>query len=148
MHRNKQTINEILPSKTAHSLDDPLHRYHPNLLEHDGLEFSEYLHGSVSIKRLQKVRKSHDLWWSRYKESRDQRHTEREEAKESKQERIRENLEKNHKKLKDAEERLERVRENVKENMRKLDETESEKWIGIYTQWIEDGEDKIERIEE
>ena len=98
-------------------------------------------------ERLREVRESHDIWWSRYKETWDQRHTDHQEARETKRERIRTNLDKNREKLRNAEERLEKVRESVVENRSKLDETTSEKWIGIYTEWIEEGEAKIESIE-
>ena len=114
-------------------------------------EYKEKMLGEHKMEcheRLSEVRESHDLWWSRYKETWDQRQTVRQEARESKKERIQVNLDKNREKLRNAEERLEKVRENVEENRSKLDETTNEKWIGIYSEWIEEGETKIESIEE
>lgn len=105
-------------------------------------------HKQECHERLQEVRESHDLWWSRYKEAQGQRHTGRQEARESKKERIQTNLDKNRERLLDTEERLERIRANVEENRDKLAETSSEKWIDLYTEWIEDGEADVEKTEE
>ena len=91
-------------------------------------------------ERLLEVRESHDRWWAQFKETTSERQGDR-------REKIETNLEKNREKLRNAEERLEKVRESVEENRSKLDETTSEKWIGIYTEWIEEGEAKIESIE-
>jgi|CXWL01.1.fsa_nt_gi hypothetical protein len=98
-------------------------------------------------ERLREVRESHDLWWSRYKETWSERQTDRQEARESKKEKIRANLDKNREKLRSDEERLEKARERIEENRGKLEETTSEKWIGIYTEWIEKDEAKVESIE-
>ena len=115
------------------------------LSEYKGMMLGE--HKMECHERLREVGESHDLWWSRYKETWDQRCTGRQEARESKRERIQANLDKNREKLRTAEERLEKVREGVDENRGKLDETTSEKWIGIYSEWIEEGEAKVESIE-
>lgn len=115
------------------------------LSEYKGAMLGE--HKRECHERLREVRESHDLWWSRYKETWTQRQTDRQEARESKREKIRTNLDKNREKLRTAEERLEKVRESIEQNRNKLDETTSEKWIGIYTEWIEEGEAKIESIE-
>jgi hypothetical protein len=104
-------------------------------------------HKKECHERLQEVRESHDLWWSRYKETWTERQSDRQQAKESKKDKIRANLETNREKLRTAEERLEKVRDSVEEHRDKLGETTSDKWIGLYTEWIEEGEAKIESIE-
>ncbi|TVM03361.1 MAG: hypothetical protein CV087_05705 [Candidatus Brocadia sp. WS118] len=104
-------------------------------------------HKQQCHERLREVRESHDLWWSRYKETSAERQSDRQQARESKKDKIRANLESNREKLRTAEERLEKVRDSVRENRSKLEETTSDKWIGLYTEWIEEGKTKIESIE-
>ncbi len=97
-------------------------------------------HKQECHKRLCEVKETHDQWWMQFKGTISERHSDR-------RERIQANLEKNREKLEAAAERLEKIRENVENNRSKLKETTCEKWIDIFTQWIEDGETDVEKTE-
>ncbi len=122
------------------------------LKKHKHLMLGE--HKSEVFERMQYKRSQLDHFWEKRREAHSQRQQEYEQKHEAWRKRVRANLEKNRDQLSRAQDAAKRTRDRISENEDKLYETESEKWQGIFSEWIErdagklaDIEESIERIE-
>ncbi|WP_115547522.1 hypothetical protein [Sphingorhabdus pulchriflava] len=112
-------------------------------------------HKEECFGAIQDARESHDRFWEKYKDYKDQRRQEYEAKQaefESKRaqwiERTNANIRRNQEKLSNAEDALNRVRNRISELEDKLYETNSEKWQGIFSEWLEEARSKERDIEE
>lgn len=104
-------------------------------------------HKRECFERIVEIQKTHDEWWSRYREAREQAKEAWEERRRERRERIRTNIEKNRKNLAKAAHALERQREHASDHRSKIAETTSDKWSPIYEDWLAEAERKIDDIE-
>lgn len=121
-------------------------------------------HKSEIHERILEIRKSHDGFWSRYKDQSQQVFNQRkaenqriwqekQKAWEEKQEksrriknRIEQNLESNQDKLRRAENALDRVKRNRDDLRDKIRESNNDHWISKAEGWLRESENKIEDI--
>ncbi len=101
------------------------------------------------------ARESHDRFWEKYKShlaNRQQEYERRQSEFEQKRadwiERVRGNIARNRAKLTKAEAALDHTRDRIRDIEAKIYETESDKWRGIYSGWLDEARDKERDIEE
>jgi hypothetical protein len=113
------------------------------------------------FEAIKDARESHDRFWEKHRALRDERRqatqARREEFERKRADwidRVRSNLARNREKLAKARGALERNRDRIEEIEGKLYETNSPKWEGIFSEWLEEArakerdiEESIERIE-
>lgn len=104
---------------------------------------------------IKEARESHDNFWEKYKNLREARrdaserkHQEFERKRAEWIDRIHENIRKNQSKREKAENALEKTRDRIRDLESKLYETTSEKWQGLFSEWLEEARSKERGIEE
>lgn len=104
-------------------------------------------HKQECYARIQEIKESHDLFWQQHKEAWDARKHERERNHSEYIARVERNIEKNKERLRKASNALERQQERAQDIRSKIRETSSEKWEGIFSEWLSEAESKIDDIE-
>lgn len=107
------------------------------------------------FEAIKEARESHDQFWEKYKQLGEER---REASERKRQEferkraewtdRVQANIHKNQNKLEKAENALERVRDRIRVLEDKFYETTSEKWQGLFSEWLGEARSKEQDIEE
>ena len=92
---------------------------------------------------IQEIRESHQLFWDKHNEAWEERKRNNESKKQEFIDRINRNIVKNKHNLEKANDALERQESRLSDLQYKLSDTESDKWRGIFSEWISECEDKI-----
>ena len=107
------------------------------------------------FEAIKDARESHDSFWEKYKMLREERREasqrKREEFESKRAEwiqRTRANIDRNREKLSKAEYALDRTRDRISEIQDKIRETDSPKWEGIFSEWLDQAREKERDIEE
>ena len=107
------------------------------------------------FEKIKEVRESHDRCYEKLKEMKNARREasrrkseEFERKREAWRERTQANIAKNNDKLDRARGALERTRDRISEIEGKLYETDSDKWRGIFSEWLSEAQSKESDIEE
>lgn len=107
------------------------------------------------FQAIQDSRESHDRFWQKYGEYREERRAasqhRREEFERKRSEwidRVHANIASNREKVRKAQGALDRVRAHIEETETKLANTTSEKWTTIFSEWLEKDHEKESEIEE
>lgn len=112
-------------------------------------------HKEECFEAIKDSRESHDRFWEKYNEYRDERRAESQRKRENFErkrgewlDRLSRNIEGNKEKLSNAFSALSRTQDRIRETESKLEENQSEKWQGIYAEWLERDREKESSIEE
>lgn len=107
------------------------------------------------FEAIKDARESHDRFWEKHRSLREER---REATQRRRDEfdrkradwldRVRSNISKNREKLAKAQVALDRTRERIEEIQEKIYETDSDKWSGIFSEWLDQAREKERDIEE
>jgi hypothetical protein len=107
------------------------------------------------FEAIKDARESHDRFWEKYKAmSADRRAAGQQRREEFEQKRsdwlgrVRANIASNRDKLAGARGALERTRDRIEEIEGKISDTDSAKWEGIFSEWLDEARDKERNIEE
>lgn len=91
-------------------------------------------------ERIQEIKEEHERFWGQYRKAQETRRGDR-------LERCRANLEKNREKYRNTASALERFRSKASDLRDKISGSTSDKWIGIWSGWLSETENKIDDIE-
>ena len=112
-------------------------------------------HKSQCFEAIQEAREGQDMFWERRKQlsaerrqAHEHRRAENERKREAWEERTRANIQRNREKLSKAAGARDRTLDRIREIEDKLSETTSEKWQGIYSEWLSDAQAKLSDIDE
>ena len=107
------------------------------------------------FEAIKEARESHDHFWEKYKALREERreaserkHQEFERKRAEWIDRVHANIRKNQSKLEKAENALGHTRDRIRDLEEKIYETTSEKWQGIFSEWLDEARSKEQDIEE
>lgn len=134
------------------SMGQTLHDVGQKLSDNKNLMLGE--HKTEVFERMQDKRSQLDHFWEKRREAQGQRQREYQERHDAWRERVSANLQRNREKLAKAQAAASHTRDRISENEDKLRDTDSPKWEGIFSEWIEgdiaklaDIEDSIDRLE-
>ena len=107
------------------------------------------------FETIKAARQSHNEFWEKYKELSQERRKASKRKKDEYErkraewiERVRGNISKNRSKMEQAEDALQRNQAHIQDVQGKLSETTSEKWEGVFSEWLDEAHDKERDIEE
>jgi vacuolar-type H+-ATPase subunit H len=116
------------------------------LSEHKGEMLKE--HKDECFALISEARQSHDFFWGRYKEAREQRQAEFHRKREEFIDRTRYNIRANRERLGKALEAYERVQSNLENNIERQSGARSEEFAARVSEWIADDRAKLDSISE
>lgn len=112
-------------------------------------------HKNQCFEAIQEARKSQDMFWEKRKQlsaerrqANERRRAENERKREAWEERTRANMQRNREKLSKAEGARDRTLDRIRDIEDKISETTSEKWQGIFSEWLSEAHAKLVDIEE
>lgn len=105
-------------------------------------------HKQECFERFQDIRAQFDRYWEQRKQAVQERHETAALKRENFRQRVEANLEKNREKLRAAEQALERQRDRADSLRSQISETDSSKWRGIWSEWLDQTQTKISDIED